>query len=148
MSSRRGQNKVSSLGSKIVNRTVAYCMSGLDYDTAYSLSEYRNRRGFGNNIKLFVESLVYYTNYMSKWMMGLSMIFFVMTCAFGVYSVIAKFVTDTAYGWASMVLFTCLGFAGVFLLLAIISVYLEHILKSSINTKNYIFSDVKKNNGK
>ena len=142
ISSRRGQNKVEAMGKKIVNRTVAYCMSGLKYSTISVEGKYKNHRGIGGNIKLFVESLIYYTNYISMWMTVLAAMLVLVSCAFGIYSIIAKFMIETAYGWASNVLFVCLGFAGTFFLLAIIAVYLEHILKASLNSKNYIFQDV------
>lgn len=144
ISSRRGQNKIEAVGSKIVNRNIAYVMCGLSYSSIKDSSDYRNKRGLKRNIGLMLDSLIYYTDFIAKAMIGLAIAFFCVSLLLAIYTVVVKVIGGSTYGWASTVLIICFGFAGVFLLLGIISRYLDHILKNTLNTKNYIFSEIKK----
>ena len=135
LSSRRGQNKVSNMGERIVNRNIAYMLCGAYYSKIKGPEKYKNNRSTKKNWKLFVNSLVYYTDYMTKFTFFIKMIFFLCSCSMGIYSILAKFLINTAYGWSSTICFLSMGFAGVFLILSIITIYLDSILKNTMNAK-------------
>lgn len=142
MSSRRGQNKVSAMGNKIVNRNVTYAMSGLRCTHVYTDVVYHNRRGFFINISLMADTLIYYTDFMVKFMVMMSMVFLTISIGMGIYSIISYFSENIADGWTSIIVFISFGFSGIFAMLAIISKYLDHILKNTSDSKNYVFSEI------
>ena len=63
-----------------------------------------------------------------------------------IYSIIQKLFFDIIKGWASIFTLTSLGFFGIFFILSIIIRYLHHILRNSLNSKDYIFGSIEKNN--
>ena len=50
LSSRRGQNKVSEVGKRVINRNVAYILSGLKSSSIVADIDYRNKRSFSENM--------------------------------------------------------------------------------------------------
>lgn len=145
LSSRRGQNKVAGGGRKSVNRNVSYVLTGLNYAVIEGKERYVNRRGMGENIGLFIDTLIFYTNVITRLMSFVSLAFLGIAILTALYSVVVYNLFDTVAGWTSTVLILEVGFAGVFLMFAIISKYLDYILKNTLLTKNYIYRDVMKN---
>ncbi|EEY36193.1 glycosyltransferase [Pseudoleptotrichia goodfellowii] len=142
LSSRRGQNKVSEVGKKVINRNVAYVLSGLKSSSIAIDINYRNRRTFSDNLMLMFDTLIYYTDSIMVMSQRIAFFFFLL---FGIgvfYSLIMRFFSNSVEGWASTFILISLGFGGIFLILSIIIRYLHHILRNSINTKDYIYRSV------
>ncbi|WP_336008522.1 glycosyltransferase family 2 protein [Fusobacterium polymorphum] len=146
LSSRRGQNKIVEVGKRIINRNVAYVLSGLKSSSIFIDIKYRNKRNFSSNLMLMFDTLIYYTDVVMLFSQQLSFIFFILFGLGAVYSIVQKLFFDIVKGWASIFTLTSLGFFGIFFILSIIIRYLHHILRNSLNSKDYIFGSIEKNN--
>ena len=146
ISSRRAQNKVVSIGNRSVNRSVSYVLSGLNYTSIKGNIAYKSKRRVFENVSLFLDTLIFYTDILTRTMAFISIFFFCSSILFGLYSVFVKLFFSTAYGWASTVIILTIGFSGVFLMFAIIAKYLTHILNNTLETKTYIYRDIIKKN--
>ena len=144
LSSRRGQNKVAEVGKRIINRNVAYVLSGLKSSYIVVDMDYKNNRGFSENLMLMFDTLIYYTDAIMLFTQRLAFGFFILFGLGVIYSVITKIVKETVEGWASLFIILSLGFFGIFFILSIIIRYLHHILQNSLNTKDYIYRSVDK----
>ena len=146
LSSRRGQNKIAEVGRIIINRNVAYVLSGLKCASIITDIKYKNKRSFSSNLMLMFDTLIYYTDVVMLFSQQLSFIFFILFGLGAVYSVVQKLFFDIVKGWASIFTLTSLGFFGIFFILSIMIRYLHHILRNSLNSKDYIFGSIEKNN--
>ena len=144
LSSRRGQNKVAEVGKRIINRNVAYVLSGLKSSSIVVDMNYKNNRGFSENLMLMFDTLIYYTDAIMLFTQRLAFVFFALFGLGVIYSLITRIVRETVEGWASLFIVLSLGFFGIFLILSIIIRYLHHILQNSLNTKDYIYRSVNK----
>ena len=146
LSSRRGQNKIAEVGKRIINRNVAYILSGLKSSSIITDIKYKNKRSFSSNLMLMFDTLIYYTDVVMLFSQQLSFIFFILFGLGAVYSIVQKLFFDIVKGWASIFTLTSLGFFGIFFILSIMIRYLHHILRNSLNSKDYIFGSIEKNN--
>ena len=144
LSSRRGQNKVAEVGKRIINRNVAYVLSGLKSSSIVVDMNYKNNRGFSENLMLTFDTLIYYTDAIMLFTQRLAFVFFALFGLGVIYSLITRIVRETVEGWASLFIVLSLGFFGIFLILSIIIRYLHHILQNSLNSKDYIYRSVNK----
>ena len=144
LSSRRGQNKVAEVGKRIINRNVAYVLSGLKSSSIIVDMNYKNNRGFSENLMLMFDTLIYYTDAIMLFTQRLAFVFFALFGLGVIYSLITRIVRETVEGWASLFIVLSLGFFGIFLILSIIIRYLHHILQNSLNSKDYIYRSVNK----
>ena len=144
LSTRRGQNKISEVGKRVINRNVAYVLSGLKTFSIITDVEYKNRRKFSDNLMLMLDTLIYHTDYIMIISQKLSFIFLGFFSLGIIYSLILKLFFNIVEGWASLFIILSLGFFGIFFILSIVIRYLHHILRSSLNIKDYIFESVDK----
>ncbi len=144
LSSRRGQNKVAEVGKRIINRNVAYVLSGLKSSSIIVDMNYKNNRGFSENLMLMFDTLIYYTDAIMLFTQRLAFVFFALFGMGVIYSLVTRIVKETVEGWASLFIVLSLGFFGIFLILSIIIRYLHHILQNSLNSKDYIYRSVNK----
>lgn len=144
LSSRRGQNKVAEVGKRIINRNVAYVLSGLKSSSIVVDMNYKNNRGLSENLMLMFDTLIYYTDAIMLFTQRLAFVFFALFGLGVIYSLITRIVRETVEGWASLFIVLSLGFFGIFLILSIIIRYLHHILQNSLNSKDYIYRSVNK----
>ena len=144
LSSRRGQNKVAEVGKRIINRNVAYVLSGLKSSSIVVDINYKNNRGLSENLMLMFDTLIYYTDAIMLFTQRLAFVFFALFGLGVIYSLITRIVRETVEGWASLFIVLSLGFFGIFLILSIIIRYLHHILQNSLNSKDYIYRSVNK----
>lgn len=144
LSSKRGQNKIAEVGKRVVNRSVAYVVSGLKSATIATDMTYKNSRSLSENLVLMFDTLIYYTDAITAITHQITFGFLWIFIIGMVYSLILKLSNQAIEGWASIFLLISLGFAGVFFTLSVIIRYLHHILRSSLNSKDYIFSSVDK----
>ena len=144
LSSRRGQNKVAEVGKRIINRNVAYVLSGLKSSYIVVDMNYKNNREFSENLMLMFDTLIYYTDAIMLFTQRLAFGFFILFGLGVIYSIITKILKETVEGWASLFIILSLGFFGIFFILSIVIRYLHRILQNSLNTKDYIYRSVDK----
>lgn len=144
LSSKRGQNKIAEVGKRVVNRSVAYVVSGLKSTSIEIDIAYKNRRNFSDNLVLMFDTLIYYTDTITIVSQKIAFGFLWLFAAGMVYGLVLRLANQVIEGWASIFLLLSLGFFGVFFILSIIIRYLHHILRSSLNAKDYIFGSVDK----
>jgi glycosyltransferase involved in cell wall biosynthesis len=144
LSSRRGQNKSAELGKRIVNRNISYMISGLKCASIKSNTQYNNHRPIRENIGLMIDTLIFYTNVITNFCQSFSLLFLAFTLLSILYSLWGKLCGNAVPGWSSIIIIFSFAFFGMFLIFAIITRYLHHILHSSINYKNYIYQSVDK----
>ena len=144
LSSRRGQNKVSEVGKKVINRNVAYVLSGLKCSSIITDINYRNKRSFSENTILMFDTLIYYTDAIMILTQIIAFFFLILFGIGGIYSFALKIFFNTIEGWASLFVVLSLGSFGIFSILSIIVRYLHHILKNSLNSKDYIYREINK----
>ncbi len=144
LSSRRGQNKVAEVGKRIINRNVAYVVSGLKSSSIVIDMDYKNNRGLSENLILMFDTLIYYTDSIMLFTQRLSFGFLGLFGLGVIYSLITRITKETIEGWASLFIVLSLGFFGIFFILSIIIRYLHHILQNSLNSKDYIYRSVDK----
>jgi glycosyltransferase involved in cell wall biosynthesis len=144
ISSRRGQNKTAETGSIIINRNISYLLSGLKYEVIYTDKQYKNKRGFFENVDLFIDTLIHYTDIITKTATYIALLFFGVSISFLLYG-ISIFVTIGAIeGWTSLTMFLSVSFSGLFLMFAIVFKYLFSILSVTKKTKSYSFKSITK----
>ena len=144
LSSRRGQNKVAEVGKRMINRNVAYVVSGLKSSSIVIDMDYKNNRGLSENLILMFDTLIYYTDSIMLFTQRLSFGFLGLFGLGVIYSLITRITKETIEGWASLFIVLSLGFFGIFFILSIIIRYLHHILQNSLNSKDYIYRSVDK----
>ena len=105
---------------------------------------YRNRRGILTNIGLMLDTFIYYTDVVIRLLFMAAVFFLVISLCIGVYSVLSYLFEEIAPGWTSTIMFISFGFFGIFAILAVVSKYLDQILKNTSHSKHYIFRDVLK----
>ncbi|MDR1181340.1 MAG: glycosyltransferase [Bacteroidales bacterium] len=138
LSSRRGQNKTIDVGENPVNRTVTYVLTGLKCNFVSVDVTYYNRRNFAENTRFMIDTLIYYTDFISQSIVKLTLLFAALTAAGVVHALIFYLMGATISGWASTFLLCSTSFCAIFLILAVICKYLDHILAAN-NAKNYTF---------
>lgn len=144
LSSRRGQNKLDDTGNNVVNRNIAYSLSGLNCKTVMYEGGYSNKRNILENMDLMLDTFIYYTNIITKLTIIISLLFFTLSIGISVYSVVAHYASTVVPGWTSTIAFMGIAFSGIFLMFAIVTKYLYHILNHSAHIKNYNFKSVTK----
>jgi glycosyltransferase involved in cell wall biosynthesis len=143
LSSRRGQNKTSDTGAKLVNRNVSYVLTGLKCAEVPSSVVSRNRRSLRENIDLMIDTLIHHTDLISYAATTVSLFFFGLFLFAILYSFFMYFTIDTAPGWTSTFILISLGFGVLFVLLSVICKYLSNLIKAN-QPKSYTFSKVEK----
>ena len=141
LSSRRGQNKVADMGDYIVNRNVAYAAAGLNYAHVEADIDYRNRRGALSNVNFMMDTFIFYTDLVIRMLSAAAAVFLIVSVCIGIYSVLSYIFEDITPGWTSTIMFISFGFTGLFAILAVVSKYLDQILKNTSHSKQYVFRD-------
>jgi polyisoprenyl-phosphate glycosyltransferase len=142
LSSRRGQNKTAETGQRVVNHNVSYALTGLKSTSLNVPIVYSNRRGFGENIGLVLDTFIYYTDLVTRTASVVAVLCFLCALGTAAYSIFARFFSTPVSGWSSIILLGSLACAAIFLLLAIVCKYLKHILSATTQSKNYIYKNI------
>ncbi len=145
--SRRGINRVKSMGVKTVYRKAVYASCGLKVsEINYKKTKDIKKQTSENSLKqeLAINSLVLFTDigYKASMFLSLMMAFVVMLT--GIYTVVAYFTIQVQEGWPTTMLVTSFGFFGLFLILSIITKYLALILNLVFTKKQYTIESIKK----
>lgn len=143
-SSRRGQNKTADIGNQVVNRSISYMLTGLKCASVPCDVSYNNRRDVFENINLMIDSFIYYTDYIMRIAIGVSLLFFLCSLIGVVYGVVSYLSRLAVSGWTSAFILNSAAFCAIFLILAVMCKYLSHVLLNASEAKPYIFQSVVK----
>lgn len=144
--SRRGINRVRSLGAKTVYRKAIYASCGLPVvDIEYSPSGPAPDNGQKSlQWDLALNSLILFTDIAYKISVSLSLIMALVLAGGGVYTVAVFLSATPVAGWTTTMLVMSGGFFGLFLLFAITMKYLSLILNLIFSRREYIIERVDK----
>ena len=145
--SRRGINRVKSMGVKTVYRKAVYASCGLpvahmDYkpngknNTADSAAQTKR--------ELALNSLILFTDIGYKISFALTVLMSVVLVAAGIYTVAVFFSANPVAGWTTTMLVMSFGFFGLFVILAFVLKYLSVILNLVFTHKQYVIESVQK----
>lgn len=133
-SSRRGHNKISAQGNIVVNRDLAYILSGLSY-TYHYISIKKHALSRKDNLHLILDSTIFYTNIISR----ISIYFAFLLVPIGIFiSLYFSMSLDNIIFFSTILIIAQV----LLFLFAITFKYLHHILYSSVGYKNYSFRNV------
>ena len=145
--SRRGINRVKSMGVKTVYRKAVYASCGLPV----AHMEYKpNAKGSAvdsqmqTKRELALNSLILFTDIGYKISFALTMIMSVVLVAAGIYTVAVFLSATPVAGWTTTMLVMSFGFFGLFVILAFVLKYLSVILNLVFTHKQYVIESVQK----
>jgi Glycosyltransferases involved in cell wall biogenesis len=149
--SRRAINRVRGMSKSIPYRKALYASSGLQQETIYYASLNinqlfkRNKQEEKMRRELALDSIVLFTNIAYRLSMGMAVLMMGGTL-FGTIYTLSVFVggKNPIEGWTTTMLFTAMGFFGIFTILAIITKYLSLLINLNLRNKEYIFESVEK----
>jgi len=144
LASRRGLNVVMAGQSRVINHNIAYVLSGLKCGRITIDQTYTNRRGFFNNLVLMLDTVLYYTDYVTRLIAMIAFCFLIFSLFCIGYGIDAFFFKDTMPGWLSLFMFVTLSFTGIFLILLILARQMNHMLSHSSRQKTYTYSSISK----
>ena len=147
--SRRGINRISSMGIDIPYRKVIYMNSGLSTgevkyqsttgDRPARISEKTER------IDLAIDSFIYFTKVIQRLSLIVALIFGLISLGTIIYTLVSRGMGyHVGMGWVSTMLFLSIGFSGLFGFLAIIIRYLSLIVNLVFKRQKYLISDIEK----
>lgn len=149
--SRRAINRVHAISDTVPYRKAQYLNCGLPcaqfcYDKVnttkiknYDTVQKKNRR------ELAIESLILFTDVITKISLFVSLAFLIFAVLIGGYTVIVYFSSHKPVeGWAPIMGFLSAGFAGVFVILTVIVKYLSMVLNMIFKKQNYLVQSIEK----
>ncbi len=145
--SRRGINRVKSIGVKTVYRKAVYASCGLKVsEINYKITnkQTQNIQDKKTRQDLAINSLILFTDIGYKISMLLSVLIAFVFFVSGVYTVVMYFTGTVIEGWTTTMLVVSFGFFGLFLILAIITKYLSLILNIIFSKKQYTIESIRK----
>ena len=147
--SRRGINRVISMGVDIPYRQVIYLNSGLsDAEIKYeSLTGHRPARKnkHTERLDLALDSFIYFTKAIHRTALIIAVCFAVLFIAAIIYAIISRAMGyHHGMGWLSTMTFMSLGFTGVFGFLAVIVKYLSVLVDLVFKKQKYMIEDIEK----
>lgn len=145
--SRRGINRVKSIGVRTVYRKAVYASCGLPTtDYVYKPLENAKRNDAQYPVKknLALNSLILFTDVGYKISVGLSALMAVVLLCAGIYTVAVFVSANPVAGWTTTMLVVSFGFFGMFLLFAIALKYLSLILSLVFSRREYVIENIKK----
>lgn len=145
--SRRGINRVKSMGVKTVYRKAVYASCGLpvadfDYRPLPAAPAADSQRPVKKDLAL--NSLILFTDIGYKISVTLSVLMAAVLLMAGVYTVVIFLSANPVAGWTTTMLVTSFGFFGLFLLFAISLKYLSLILNLIFTRKQYVIESIRK----
>lgn len=145
--SRRMLNRSSSKES-FRYRKINYHYSGLKTTVLQYPVDKKNKKEVdfktGDKVSLAGNILIYYSNIGTKISLWLSLLFFLVSLfviGFTIFSYITKIQTIQK-GWTTMMLFSSISFTGLFAILAVVSKYMEVLLREAQISKPYSFKSI------
>ena len=145
--SRRGINRVKSMGVKTVYRKAVYASCGLPVADF----EYRplavDKIGDSQKVvkqELALNSLILFTDIGYKISVTLSVLMALILMLAGIYTVTIFFSANPVEGWTTTMLVISVGFFGLFVLFAFVLKYLSMILNLVFTRKQYVVESIRK----
>ena len=145
--SRRGINRVKSMGVKTVYRKAVYASCGLPVsDYEYTPSATKMNEDSQKRVKrdLALNSLILFTDIGYKISVTLSFMMAAVLMLAGIYTVVIFLSANPVAGWTTTMLVMSFGFFGLFLLLGFVLKYLSLILNLVFTKKQYVVESIKK----
>ena len=150
--SRRAINRVQSMTLSMPYRKVQYAQCGLPVAAIMYGGENKKTKRIGGKrnelqvrVDLAVDTLILYTNFITKVTMVLSLFFLSFSMAVGIYVCICYFgINKPVEGWAPMMGFLSAGFCGMFAILTILIKYLSLIINMIFIKQDYLVESVEK----
>ena len=146
--SRRMLNKIAMTKEAFRYRKINYHYSGLQskvivYDSIQSIKN-NNNFSFSDKLSLASNILVYYSNVGTKISLILSLFFLLVSILVGIYAIVSFIVLkeNIQEGWTTIMLFLSISFAGLFGILAVISKYMEVLLKEIKINSSYTYKSI------
>lgn len=146
--SRRMINKVAKSKEAFRYRKLFYHYSGMQTKSlVYHPTNTRNNKkdfSFSEKFSLASTIMVYYSNIGTKVSLILSLMFFLISILGGLYALISFVVLKghIQAGWTTTMLFLSVSFTGIFGILAVISKYMEVLLKEIQVNSSYTYSSI------
>ena len=145
--SRRGINRVKSMGVKTVYRKAVYASCGLPVaEIKYQPTTNEKLADNQKRVKqdLALNSLILFTDIGYKISIGLSMLMAFILMFAGIYTVVIFLSSNPVAGWTTTMLVVSLGFFGLFILFAFALKYLSLILNMVFTHKQYVIESIGK----
>ena len=145
--SRRGINRVKSMGVKTVYRKAVYASCGLPVsEIVYAPTINEKTADTQKSVKhdLALNSLILFTDIGYKISVTLSMLMAMVLMMAGIYTVVIFLSANPVAGWTTTMLVVSLGFFGLFILLAFVLKYLSLILNMVFTQKQYVIESIRK----
>jgi len=145
--SRRGINRVKSMGVKTVYRKAVYASCGLpvadfDYTPETVLKSADTQKAVKQELAL--NSIILFTDIGYKISITLSFMMAAVLMLAGIYTVVIFLSANPVAGWTTTMLVISFGFFGLFLLLAFVLKYLSLILNLVFTKKQYVVESIRK----
>lgn len=142
--SRRAINRVDSMTQTIPFRKAAYASSGLKLDViTYKAIEGNGKRRTRRQTGI-VNSLILFTDVFYWITLGLAAFMFILSLSFAIYAFVYLILSNPVKGWATTVIFSSIGFSGLFAILAMVIKYLQTIVQLVFKKKKYLFEYIEK----
>jgi len=144
--SRRAINRVHSMSNTLPYRKAVYANCGLNVSNIHytSVSESKRRKEKQYRIRTAIDAFVLYTDLAYKLASVFTVLMLAMTAGFSIYAIIIRLQGIPVEGWTSTVLVICFSFFGMSLIVAIMTKYLELVLKTVFMNHKYTVRSVDK----
>ena len=147
--SRRGINRIISMDVEIPYRKVIYQNSGL---STASIA-YKSKTGTRparisekhERIDLAIDSFIYFTHTIQHISLIISGLFGLLSLATIIYTFVSRSMGyHVGMGWTSTMIFMCVGFTGLFGMMAIVIRYLSVLVDLVFKRQKYLIADIEK----
>lgn len=148
--SRRAINRVKAMGNSIPYRKAMYINCGLPCDSLFYKPNKSTKKNYDktqmkNRKELAIDSLILFTDTVTKVTLLISCLFFGFALFTGGYTVFVYLSSHhPVEGWAPIMGFLAVGFGGVFIILTIIVKYLSLALNMLFKKQNYLIKSIEK----
>lgn len=145
--SRRGINRVKSMGVKTVYRKAVYASCGLPIcDVEYIPAKTQSQADYQKETKkdIGINSLILFTDIGYKISVMLTAVMSLVLLLAGIYTVAVFISADPVAGWTTTMLVMSFGFFGLFVVLAFVLKYLSVILNLVFTHKQYVIESIQK----
>ncbi len=144
---RRSLNTISRFKDKTSYRKIQHSLGGYKQTSIeIALDEkVRSNYSLGERLQMGSDVLFYFTNIGMKLCIYIALIFMIITLLGGTYALYIYFSSvNVIQGWTTLMIFLSAGFSGVFLVLAILSKYLNLALREMSSAPSYTVKSIEK----
>lgn len=142
--SRRAINRVNSMTHTVPLRKAAYASSGLNQDVIIYKAIEGHEKRYSRKKSGVVNSLILFTDVIYWITLGLAAFMFILSLSFAIYAFIYRILSNPVDGWATTVIFSSIGFSGLFAIMAMIIKYLQTLVQLVFKKKSHVFESIEK----